>query len=56
MLIEKSLKYENAIFVRLQHRFSGKESFASIAAAMYEEEVFSLGLLGLIDPNEARLP
>jgi hypothetical protein len=56
LLIEKSLKYENAIFLRVQHRFSANETFASIAATMYQEEVFSLGLLGLIDPDEARLP
>lgn len=56
LLIEKSLKYENAIFLRIQHQFAGNESFASIAATMYKEEVFSLGLLGLIDPDEVKLP
>jgi hypothetical protein len=55
LLIEKSLKYENAIFLRIQHQFPGDESFASIAATMYEEEVFSLGLLGLIDPDQVKL-
>lgn len=56
LLIEKSLKYEHAIFVRIQRRFSGHEPFSAIAAAIYKEEVFSLGLLGLIDPDEASLP
>jgi hypothetical protein len=56
LLIEKSLKYDDAIFLRVQHRFSGHEPFAVIAAAIYKEEVFSLGLLGLLDPDEASLP
>jgi hypothetical protein len=56
LLIEKSQKYNNAVFLRIQHKFSGGDPFATVAATMYKEEVFSLGLLGLIDPDEARLP
>lgn len=56
LLIEKSLKYDNAVFLRIHHKFSGGEPFATVAVTMYKEEVFSLGLLGLIDPDEARLP
>ncbi len=55
LLIEKSLKYQDAIFLRIQHRFLGQEPFAVIAAAIYKEEVFSLGLLGLVDPDKASL-
>ncbi len=56
LLIEKSLKYDNAVFLRIQHKFSGAEPFATIAATMYKEEAFSLGLLGLIDLDEGRQP
>jgi hypothetical protein len=56
LLIEKSLKYDDGIFLRIQHRFSSHEPFAVIAATMYKEEIFSLGLLGLIDPDEVNLP
>ena len=55
LLIEKSLRYDNAVFLRIQHKFSGAESLAAIAAKIYEDEVFSLGLLGLVDPDQARL-
>lgn len=56
LLIEKSLKYDNGVFFRIQHKFGGTEAFAAIAAALYREEVYSLGLLGFVDPNEAKLP
>ncbi len=56
LLIERSLKYESGVFFRIQHRFSGHEPFAVVAATIYKEEIFSLGLLGLIDPDEVSLP
>jgi len=55
LLIEKSVKYENAAFVRVQHRFSGGEAFSVIADKMYGEQLFSLQLLKLIEPEQTTL-
>lgn len=47
LIIDKSLRYEGAAFVRIQRRFSGNVPFSEVASKMYEDEVSALGLLGL---------
>lgn len=47
LIIDKSLRYEGAAFVRLQRRFAGDVQFAEIAAQLYQEEVAALRLLGI---------
>jgi len=47
LLIDKSLRYEGAAFVRLQRTFAGDALFADIAARLYEDEIAALRLLGL---------
>lgn len=47
MIIDKSLKYPGAAFVRLQRLFGGDVDFAGVAKQMYEDEVSALRLLGL---------
>jgi hypothetical protein len=49
VIIDKSVKYERAAFVRLQRRFVGEDLFPYIAAKLYEDEVFAFRLLGLMD-------
>ncbi|MGI9073512.1 MAG: hypothetical protein ACR2JB_19875 [Bryobacteraceae bacterium] len=49
LMIDKSLRYDHAAFVRLQRRSLGEDSFAEIASKLYEDEVFAFRLLGLID-------
>jgi hypothetical protein len=46
-VIDKSLRYERAAFIRMQRRFAGDLSFAEIAPILYEEEVKTLGLIGI---------
>ena len=47
LVIDKSLKYEGAAFVRLQRQFSGDASFSEVALRLYEDEVSALRLLGI---------
>ena len=47
LIIDKSLRYENAAFVRLQRRFSGEARFAEVTTRLYEDEVAALRLLGV---------
>ena len=47
IVIDKSLRYENAAFVRLQRTFPGGMTFAEIAPQVYEEEVKTLSLVGI---------
>lgn len=46
-VIDKSLRYEGAAFIRLQRTFPGSMSFAEIAPRIYDEEVKALGLIGI---------
>ena len=52
VLIEKSVRYDHAAFVRLQRRFSQNESIVQIASVLYEDAGFALGLLGLVQNPE----
>jgi hypothetical protein len=47
LIIDKSLRYENAAFIRLQRRFSPEVLFAEIVARLYDDEVAALRLLGI---------
>ena len=47
LMIDKSLRHEDAAFVRLQRKFPGDTSFAEVASRLYEDEVFALRLLGI---------
>jgi hypothetical protein len=49
LFIDKSVRYSNAAFIRIQRRSSGDASFATVASGIYEEEVFALRLLGMLD-------
>jgi len=47
VVIDKSLRYTDAAFVRLQRTFDGEMTFAEIAPVIYEDEVKTLHLLGI---------
>lgn len=47
LVIDKSLRYEGAGFLRLQRRFEASSSFEDIAAMLYEDESKALDMLGL---------
>jgi len=47
MVIDKSLRYEGAAFIRLTRSFEGILTFAEIAPQIYEDEVKTLSLLGI---------
>ena len=47
LVIDKSLRYEGAAFVRLQRRFAGETPFGQIASRLYEDELVALRLLGV---------
>lgn len=47
LVIDKSQRYLNSIFIRLNRRFSGEVSFPDIAASLYTDENQALKLLGL---------
>lgn len=47
IVIDKSLRYENAAFIRLQRNFPGLTTFAEIVPQIYEEEVKTLSLIGI---------
>ena len=48
LLVEKSVRHSDAAFFRIQLRFDGAASLATIAAKLLEEEVSSLRLFGFI--------
>jgi hypothetical protein len=47
VVIDKSLRYTGAAFIRLQRTFDGSTAFADIAPELYEDEVSVLKLLGI---------
>ena len=47
MTIDKSMKYANGAFVRLQRTFAGDVPFTQIAIALFEDEKEALKLLGI---------
>jgi len=47
MVIDRSLRYDGAVFVRLHRSFVPKASFADIAKVLYSDEMQALALLGL---------
>lgn len=47
LIIDKSLRYPGAAFVRLQRRFTGDTEFTAVAKQIFEDEVSALRLLGL---------
>ena len=49
LIIDKSLRYERAAFVRVQRTFSGAQPFAEIALHLYEDEKHALNLLGITE-------
>lgn len=46
-VIDKSLRYEGAAFIRLTRTFEGNLTFAEIAPQIFEDEVKTLNLLGI---------
>lgn len=50
MTIDKSMKYSNGAFVRLQRTFAGDVPFPQVAIALFEDQKEALKLLGI---NEA---
>lgn len=51
-VIDKSARYPDCVFVRLQRTFGPSISFSEIAKTVYEDESRALGLLGLEEPLE----
>jgi hypothetical protein len=47
VVIDKSLRYDGAAFVRLQRTFAGSVTFAEVAAELFEAEIAALRLLGI---------
>lgn len=47
LVIDKSLRYVGAAFVRLQRRFPAETPFSEIASRLYEDEISALNLLGV---------
>lgn len=47
LVIDKSLKYDGAAFVRLQRQCMGDVPFSEAALRLYEDEVLALRLLGI---------
>lgn len=47
VVIDKSLRYDGAAFIRLRRIFSGSVTFADVASVLYEDEVAALRLLGI---------
>ncbi len=48
-VIDKSLRYEKAYFIRLNRTFEPSLGFSEIAMSIYKDEVTVLGLLGLTE-------
>ena len=47
LVIDKSLRYEGGVFVRLSRKFPAVTSFSEIATTLYEDELNALNFLGL---------
>lgn len=47
IVIDKSLRYDRAAFIRLRRTFAGAVTFAEMAAALFEDEIGALRLLGI---------
>ena len=47
LIIDKSLRYDGAAFVRLQCRFPAETPFSEVASRLYEHEISALRLLGV---------
>lgn len=47
LTIDKSMKYQNGAFVRLQRTFAGEVPFPQIAIALFDDEKEALRLLGI---------
>jgi hypothetical protein len=47
LIIEKSIKYESAAFVRLQRTFAGSSPFSDIVRKLYDDEIEALRLIGI---------
>jgi len=47
LVIDKSVKYEGGIFVRLHRKFPATTAFTEVAMALYKDEVKALELLGV---------
>lgn len=47
LIIDKSLRHDNAAFVRLQSHFAGGVGLAQIAEHLYREEIRALRLIGI---------
>ena len=47
VVIDKSLRYDHAAFIRLRRTFAGSVTFAEVAAALFEDEIGALRLLGI---------
>src|SRR6266700_84445 len=47
LLLDKSQKYTDAVFIRVSRKFSASVGFADIAEAIYADEIKALGYFGL---------
>jgi len=47
LIIEKSVKYDGAVFVRLQRTFAGRASFPEILQKLFDDEIAALRLIGI---------
>jgi hypothetical protein len=47
LIIDKSLKYPNAAFVRIERVHSGDAVFSEAATSLYDDEIAALRLLGI---------
>jgi hypothetical protein len=49
LLLERSLKYDGGVFLRLTRKFDSPVKFADVALAMYTDEVAALALIDIKD-------
>jgi hypothetical protein len=47
LLLDKSVRYPNAVFIRTTRRFPPNVGFADVAEAIYKDEMKALGFFGL---------
>ncbi len=47
LIIEKSIKYDGAAFVRLQRTFAGSTSLSDVVLKLYDDELSALRLIGI---------
>jgi hypothetical protein len=47
LVIDKSLRYDGAAFVRLQCRFPAETPFSEVASHLYQDEIAALRMLGV---------